>query len=200
LAWKGVHATAQHLDITNIYMPSDIITLDYDGMTHDPLEQSISDGFDPAATHDVLFDIICIWNKGFSKSHFAIVELLRRPRGPEKKIYCADEMDEADDTVQRLMSWYDRYMNTRDRAPDADRHRTWVDTIYGNSKATTYATGHKVAYCFKKASLLFCRKGIILVKDETGNPGDLSDQDFRFGASRSDTAHINSFLAIDNLY
>ncbi|KAF5588358.1 hypothetical protein FPANT_6635 [Fusarium pseudoanthophilum] len=155
LAWKGVHATAQHLDITKIYMPPDIITLDYDGMTHDPLEQSISDDFDPAITHDVLFHIMCIRNKGFPKRYFTIVEALRRPHGPEKKIYCADEMDDADDTVQRLMSWYDRYTNTRDSAPDADRHSTWVDTIYGNSKAITYATGHKVAYCFKIASLLF---------------------------------------------
>lgn len=181
-------------------MPPDIITLDYDGMTHDPLGQSISDDFDPATTHDVLSHIICIRNKGFPKSYFAIAELLRRPHGPEKKIYCADEIDEADDTVQRLMGWYDRYMGTRDRAPDADRKCTWVDTIYGNSKATTYATGHKVAYCFKIASLLFCKKGSLMVKDEAGNPGDLPDHDIRFGASGSDTAHINSFLAINSLY
>ncbi|EWG50603.1 hypothetical protein FVEG_09771 [Fusarium verticillioides 7600] len=200
LAWKGAHTTAQHLDITNIYMPPDIITLDYDGMAHGPLEQSIFDDFDPTTTHDVLFHIICIRNKGFPKRYFAIVELLRRPRGPEKKIYCANVMDETDDTVQRLMSWYDRYMDTRDRAPDADRHRTWVDTIYGNSKATTYATRHKVAYCFKIASLLFCKKGSLMVKDEAGNPGDLPNQDIRFGASGSDTALINSFLAINSLY
>lgn len=44
-----------------------------------------------------------------------------------------ESLAESQDHVQ---SWYDRYMNTRDRAPDAARHRTWVDTIYGNSKAT----------------------------------------------------------------
>ncbi|KAF5543261.1 hypothetical protein FNAPI_9709 [Fusarium napiforme] len=192
LTWKGVHATAEHLDITNIYMPPDIITLDYDDMTHDPLEQSISDDFDPATTHNVLFHIICIRYKGFPKRYFTIIELLRRPHGPEKKIYCADEIDEADDTVQRLMSWYDRYINIRDRAPDADRHRTWVDIIYGNSKANTYATGHKVAYCFKIASLLFCKKGSLMVKDEAGNPGDLPDHDIRFSALQKGNSTLAS--------
>jgi hypothetical protein len=44
------------------------------------------------------------------------------------------ESAESQDHVQ---SWYDRYMNARDRAPDAARHSTWVNTIYGNERRPT---------------------------------------------------------------
>ncbi|RGP76768.1 hypothetical protein FSPOR_1 [Fusarium sporotrichioides] len=203
LAWDGVQATAQHLGVTNIYFPPDIMTLDYNHLSLPGQGQTIPAAFDPAATHDLLFHIVRVrYGEGYPR-YFAIRENLRERDGPEKVVYVADEEDEADDTVDRLQAWYDRYMGNRDRAPEADRHRSWGNTVYGNSEAGTYATGHKVAYCFKIASHLFhLHDGRLTVNYQA--PGQqrrhIPHWNIVYDAAGSDTAHVNAFLSLNDLY
>lgn len=201
LAWKGIQATAQHLGANHIYFPPDIINLHYD--TLDLSRETISAAFDQQATHDRLFHIVCVRYRGYPKRYFAIGEHLRPRNGPEKQIFTADERDPADDTVKRLKAWYSRYMNTADRPPEADRHRRWLPTHYGNSESDTYATGHKVAYCFKVASELFHQvHGSLTIHHPAPLPDNepRPNRDLILGASGSDTAHVNSFLALSDLY
>jgi hypothetical protein len=202
LAWNGVLATAYQLDRTNVYMPSDIITLNYHELDEDP-DEFISADFDPDQLHDDVFLMVCMKYRGYLKRYFIITEDLRVRDGPEKRVFDVEGLDVLNDTIQMLQIWYNNYINGANDPDKDDRDPVWLPPIFGDNDGNTYATGHKVAYCFKIASSWFHLEGNdnqLTIRSERGVPRPpVTQLDLYGGAAGSDTAHVNAFLALSHM-